>query len=189
MTVALNPLHLRFARSSTPAQPLQVVPEPTAPAAPAANGRGLSRVRIVHTAIEALESGGEADMGINRLARRLGCKPPSLYNHVHGAADLRAAVAIEGWRRCYRETEAAIAGLPSSELLKGLAQATRGFACRHPELYRLMASTPLVESDEEYGPVAALGSDLWAHAVKPMGYEGKEAIHALRAIRSAAASS
>lgn len=62
-------------------------------------GQGLTLAIVVEAAIACLEAEGESALGVNRVARALGIKPPSIYKHIDGNAALRRCVALELWRR------------------------------------------------------------------------------------------
>ena len=60
---------------------------------------GLNRSDAISAGVEIVKADGAAGLGVFSVARRLGIKPPSLYNHVTSNADLHHAVAVEGYRR------------------------------------------------------------------------------------------
>jgi AcrR family transcriptional regulator len=62
-------------------------------------GFALTREAVVAAAITLGERDGPGQLGVNAVARELGIKPPSLYNHVASGEALQQAVAIEGTRR------------------------------------------------------------------------------------------
>lgn len=66
----------------------------------------LSTASVVDGAMRVVDSEGPGALGFNRVARELGIKPPSLYNHVADAGDLRRRVAIRGWERYAERCEA-----------------------------------------------------------------------------------
>ncbi|KOP27700.1 transcriptional regulator [Hapalosiphon sp. MRB220] len=113
----------------------------------------LTRQDVIEAAITCLEKEGESALGVNRVARELGIKPPAIYKHLNGNADLRQAVVLTLWQRFfayYKEQTAHLRGL--STLLRAGAYATRNFARSHPTLYRVMMQVELQPNE----PKAAL---------------------------------
>jgi len=90
---------------------------------------------IVAAARELLEEEGREALSMRRLAERLGIRAPSIYKHLPGKDALEAAVISAG----FVELADALDGATLDEL----ATRYRGFAHRHPHLYRLMTDGPL----------------------------------------------
>ena len=125
---------------------------------------------IVGAARELLEEEGREALSMRRLAERLGIRAPSIYKHLPGKDALEAAVISEG----FAELADALEGATLDEL----ATRYRGFAHRHPHLYRLVTDGPLdrellvpgAEDRAALPVVRAVGGDrdaaraLWAFA-------------------------
>ena len=62
--------------------------------------RGLDRKAVVDAAVELLNAGGTKSLTLNRLAKKLGVQPPSLYNHIDGLPGLYANCRCE-MRSCW----------------------------------------------------------------------------------------
>ena len=148
---------------------------------PRRKGPALDREQVVAAAIEVVNEFGPEACGVNRVARHLGIKPPSLYNHVEGNADLREAVALEGTRRLYGATTLA----PGCDPLRNLANDFRFWVKANAGLYRLMSATSLDPADPRFSPTIRKGLDTYAQVMASRGLEGDAAIHAIRAVRSA----
>jgi AcrR family transcriptional regulator len=58
----------------------------------------LTPEAVIAAAIVCLDQEGEAALGVNRVARQLGIKPPAIYKHLEGNAGLQRAVALAIWR-------------------------------------------------------------------------------------------
>jgi AcrR family transcriptional regulator len=126
---------------------------------------------IVAAARELLEEEGRDVLSMRRLAARLGIQAPSIYKHLPGKPALEAAIISAG----FEELAEAFGGAGS---LADFAAAYRGFALRHPHLYRLMTEGELLRDllvpgveDRAAAPVVELlGGDrdaaraLWAFA-------------------------
>jgi AcrR family transcriptional regulator len=75
------------------------------------------------------------------IADRLGIKAPSLYKHLSDKQALENAIVSDGFEEQADRFEAALAG--AADPLAAIADAYRGYARRHPHLYRLMTGRPL----------------------------------------------
>jgi AcrR family transcriptional regulator len=76
---------------------------------------------------------------MRRLADRLGIRAPSIYKHVPDKEALEDVVISDG----FEELAGVLEEASRDGRLAGLAVAYRGFARRHPHLYRLMTDRPL----------------------------------------------
>ena len=69
----------------------------------------LTQQDVIAAAIACLDREGESALGVNRVARELGIKPPAIYKHLDGNAGLRRAVALAIWQnyltQCRQQTE------------------------------------------------------------------------------------
>lgn len=101
----------------------------------------VTRDRVVQEALRLVAEEGIDALGVNRVARSLGLKPPSLYNHVAGNDDLRLAVTTAVWVRLAEALEAADAATPAR------AGAWLRFAARQPAWYSLLALTQPPDPD------------------------------------------
>lgn len=62
----------------------------------------LTQQDVVEAAIVCIEKEGETALGVNRVARELGIKPPAIYKHFNGNAELRKAVALAIYQRFFK---------------------------------------------------------------------------------------
>ncbi|VEP16137.1 Transcriptional regulator [Hyella patelloides LEGE 07179] len=110
----------------------------------------LTQQDIVEAAIACIEKEGESALGVNRVARELGIKPPAIYKHLNGNAGLKKAVVLAIYRRFFNYFSQKTFGLndPRAFLQAG-GQATRDFARLHPGLYRVMTQFQLQPEDPE----------------------------------------
>ncbi|NHM31598.1 TetR/AcrR family transcriptional regulator [Neobacillus terrae] len=117
------------------------------------------------------------------LAKKLGIRPPSLYNHFNGLADLREKLAVYGIERLYEELEEHTIGDPGENRILNVSKAYISFARKHPGLYEATLSAPNPENDE----VQRAGSKIVELAVSMLqiyGLEGDTSLHAVRGLRS-----
>ena len=150
-------------------------------------GPGLTRKDVVEAALQCVEKHGAAALGINRVARMLGIKPPSLYNHVSSNEDLHRAAALAGFDRLSAHF-ARISYKPGEEreFLIAHGHCIRDFARSHKELYRHMSNVSLDPKEPEVATILNKALSPLERALAPMGLDGDEAVHAMRALRSAA---
>jgi AcrR family transcriptional regulator len=111
-----------------------------------------------------LEEEGYESLSMRRLAERLGIRAPSLYKHLPDKQALETALITAGfeeWADAFDEASS------SAQPLASFVAVYRGFAGRHPHLYRLMTERPLdrdrlpagLEERTAAPLVAAVGGD------------------------------
>lgn len=92
----------------------------------------LTKKDVIAAAIACLDREGEAALGVNRVARELGIKPPAIYKHFDGNAALRRAVVLTLWQDFFAYYKEQTQGFTSLRaLLKAGGFATRKFARSH----------------------------------------------------------
>lgn len=152
---------------------------------PRRQGPAITRAEVVATAIRCLQTEGPEALGINRVARELGIKPPSLYNHVASNEDLRHGVVYEGWSWLEQQLLQAVQAPDTSRpLIRRGADAFRAFVHANPALYMLMSTTDM-SSDPSFPPLVNRILTTFAEVLAPFGLQGEAAIHAVRSLRSA----
>jgi AcrR family transcriptional regulator len=105
---------------------------------------------VIRSAIDCLDKEGESALGVNRVARELGIKPPAIYKHLDGNTGLRRAVALEIWRKYLTDYQSQTTDITKPlDLLRIGAQATRNFAQRYPARYAVMMQYQLRPTDPE----------------------------------------
>jgi AcrR family transcriptional regulator len=144
---------------------------------------GLTADSVVTAAGVLADEHGLDGVTLARLAGRLGVRPPSLYAHVGGLADLRTRLAARGAEQLAAALQGAAAGLAGSEALSAVAHAYRAYALAHPGAYAALqrATGRTDQAAEAAGRVVAVVLAVLAG----YGLEGEQALHATRAIRSA----
>ena len=147
--------------------------------------RRLDRRQVVEAAIAVAEAEGPDAVGVNRVARALGIKPPSLYNHVANGDDLAWAVVVEANRRLLARLRAVPGGGADPEgRLLALALATRAWAVENRALYTIMAQTPAHNDDPEFAETMGESLGIFGGPLAAVGVSGDLAIHAIRALRA-----
>ena len=110
----------------------------------------LSRKDVVRAAIACIDKEGETALGVNRVARELGIKPPAIYKHVNGNAGLQQACAIAIWKDHIAQLQTQLAGISEPAILmQAGAQATRAYAKQYPARYTVMMSYQLKPTHPE----------------------------------------
>lgn len=98
-------------------------------------GKGLSRSVIIEAAAESVRKNPFQQISVNELARTLGVKPASLYNHIASAEDIRTEVGLYAAGKLIRETREAVSGKKRQEALMAFAKAYRAYEWENPGLY------------------------------------------------------
>jgi AcrR family transcriptional regulator len=112
--------------------------------------KSLSRQDVIAAAIGCIDREGSTALGVSRVARCLGIKPPAIYKHLQSGAALQRATVIELWRQYLAECQRVISGRSvSPDLLKQLGHFNRNFAKAYPARYQVMMRVQLQPSDPE----------------------------------------
>jgi len=144
---------------------------------------GLDSEAVVRAAAELADAEGLERLTLAALAQRLGVRPPSLYAHVAGLADLRVRLAVAASRELRETLAAAGLGRAGGEALRAVADAYRGWALAHPGRYATIAHE--VSEDPEAAAAASAVAEVVFAVMRGYGLEGADAVHGVRAVRSA----
>lgn len=109
--------------------------------------KGLSREIIVAEAVACIDNTGQPVVSMHELARRLGVKTPSLYNHIKNTKELQYEVFRYAINQFVAHQKAATAHKRQDEAVRAFAEAYHTFATEHKGLYRLIMSIPSEEDD------------------------------------------
>ena len=145
---------------------------------------GLDTEKVVDAAEVIVDQDGADALTLARVAKRVGVRAPSLYNHVDGLDDLKRRLALRCIRRLGDACRAAVMGRAGPDALAETMRAYRREATGHPGLYRLTQSQPQTEDLEWEAASNSLLEAVFA-ILAGYGLEGDDAIHAARTIRSA----
>lgn len=144
---------------------------------------GLTTQSVVDAATRLADSGGLDALTLAGVAEALGVKPPSLYEHVAGLAELRRALRVRGLETMASRFRRAATGRSRDDAVRALADAFRQMARTHPALYE---ST--VRSAEHASPEVRAAAeevlDVLRAVLRGYGIQGAEAVHATRYLRS-----
>lgn len=145
--------------------------------------RGLTGQVVVDAAAAVVESEGTSALTLSRVARELGVKPPSLYNHVAGLETLRRDVALLAIEDLGTRLGTAAMGRTGRDALRAIAADFRAYASAHPGLYEL--TTRARPDDEEYATASMRPVEPILAILRGYDLDEEEAIHAARTLRAA----
>ena len=117
-----------------------------------------------------------------RLAGELRVKPPSLFNHVRGLPALRRELRLLALRELGNALRDATVGKSRADGIRALADAYRNFVRKHPGIYSETLSA--THDDPEVDAVAEKIIAVCSAVMAGYQLKAREAIHALRALRS-----
>lgn len=143
---------------------------------------GLDQARVVRAAAELADEQGLAALTVARLAQRLGIRAPSLYAHVSGLDDLRTRIAAAGIEQLADVLQSAAAGRSGADALQAIATAYRAFAKAHAGTY---AALQRADDRADVSEAGARVIGVLLAVLRGYGREGDDALHAVRAVRSA----
>jgi AcrR family transcriptional regulator len=146
--------------------------------------RGLDSRRVVETAAQIADAEGLAEVTLARVAHELGVRPPSLYNHVKGRADLLRLLSIQSIGELGEALRDAAVGRSGADALGAIARAYRAYARAHPGRYTATVSAP-APGDEEVAAVARRAVEVIVAVLATWSFGEEEVLHRVRVIRSA----
>jgi AcrR family transcriptional regulator len=148
--------------------------------------RGLDAERVIATAGDVADAEGLAAVTVARVAAELGIRGPSLYNHVPGREGLARGVALASTRDLSDALREAAIGRSGADALVSMAFAYRAYALAHPGRYAsLVAVATAAREDAELREASEQTLAVMLEVLRAWHLEGDDAIHAVRAIRSA----
>lgn len=145
--------------------------------------RGLDASTVIHTAAEIADTHGFDAVTLATLAKELGIRSPSLYNHVSGLADLQRRLAVHGLERLLEAMTHAAVGRSEDDAIRSMSGAYRQFALGRPGLYEAtLRGQDLGDLDVQ--GIADRIVDLVVQVLGAYDLNDDEAIHAVRGLRS-----
>jgi AcrR family transcriptional regulator len=144
--------------------------------------RGLTTEIVVEAAARMADANGLENLTLQKLAKELGVRPSSLFNHIAGLADLRRKLQIRGLREMATKIALACVGRAGDDAVIAAAMAAREYAQEHPGVY--LTTQPAVQSEEnpELEAAAEQFVSIFFDTVRQYGFEGIEAVHAVRGL-------
>ena len=144
---------------------------------------GLDISFIIEAAGEIADQHGVQEVTLASLAKKLGIRPPSLYNHFDGLTGLRKKLAIYGIDKLYEVMADAAIGVSGTEAVIAVSQAYVNFARKHPGIYEATLLAPDPE-DVDVQRAGAKIVELSVRVLQAYHLEGEHALHAVRGLRS-----
>ncbi len=148
--------------------------------------RGLDRKAVVDAAVELLNAGGTKSLTLNRLAKKLGVQPPSLYNHIDGLPGLYSELSLRNAQLLGERFSQAAIGKSGAQAVLALAEAYRSYIKESPGLYlaSLQASGSQPEPNEELAKAEQQVVAVCLAVLAGFGLDGADGLHAVRGLRS-----
>lgn len=144
---------------------------------------GIDSGSLLSAAVAIADEQGAEEITISSVAQRLGIRPPSLYNHVSGLAELRSMVAVHALNRLNESIEKATEGTAGEEAVRAFADAYLRYAREHPGLYEMIQLAPGTEDRRMEEASQRLVASIVA-LLEPYSLSEEEAIHTVRGLRS-----
>jgi AcrR family transcriptional regulator len=150
------------------------------------NRTRLDQAAVVEAAANLVNEEGIAALTLNRLAGRLGIRPPSLYNHIDNLADLYRKLAQVNARALGEQLGNAAIGKSGAEAIVCIAQAYRDYIKQNPGVYlaSLRASRNQEPPDLELLEAEDRVVRVVLKVMDSFGLDGEDALHAVRGLRS-----
>jgi len=143
---------------------------------------GLDQAAVVEAAAKLVDEEGIEQLSLSHLAKHLGVRTPSLYNHVTGLPGLKHDLALYCLRDLIDLITRATVGKSRSEAIIALANAYRSYAREAPGRYALTLAPDA--GDQEVQALAQQTVDVLRAVLAPYRLGEEEAIHAIRSLRS-----
>jgi len=146
----------------------------------------LTKQTVVQAAADLIHAEGLESLSLGRLAKELGIRTPSLYNHVDGLPGLMRELSVLNARNLADRLSEAAIGQRGPEAVMAIMQAVREYIKAYPGLYlsTVRASGARPESDPELEQQENRSVKVGMAVMDSFGLEGEETIHALRGLRS-----
>lgn len=141
---------------------------------------------VIQAAIICLDLEGESALGVSRVARELGVKPPAIYKHLDGNTGLRRAVALEIWRDYLTECQEQMDDIAEPRtLLRVGAQVTRNFAQKYPARYAVMTQYQMRPTDAEEAEIIQYSLQVLKKSLQPYQLSENSLIDVMRMVNAA----
>ena len=109
--------------------------------------KGLEEEAILDEAAALIAEEGIEGFSLRGLARRLGVRSASLYNHVNSLDDLIARVARRAMDQMNEVLRRAVVDKKRTEAVQAFFCAYHAYAHDNPEMYQVVLSLPMMATD------------------------------------------
>src|SRR5438128_77661 len=123
---------------------------------------GLGPVSVTEAGAALVDEIGFENLSMGLLAKRLGVKTPSLYNHVASQADLAHRIAVLAMTELADAIRDAIQGRSGKEALVAGAYAMRTYVLQHPGRYAAGNAAIVTGPDDPLIPASGRVVASWA---------------------------
>ena len=144
---------------------------------------GLDLSIIIETAVELADTYGLQEVTLAMVAKKLGVRSPSLYNHINGLPALQVKLAIYGIEKLHERLKKEIADYSGDEAIRAMVKAYIEFARANRGLYSATLSSP-DKGDTEWNKVSASLVELLVQVIQHYGLSEQDALHTVRICRS-----
>ena len=144
--------------------------------------RGLTTSRVVEAAALMADAEGLENLTLHKLAKELGVRPSSLFNHIAGLPDLLRQLQIRGLREMAAKVGRACVGRAGDDAVIAAANAARDYAHEHPGVYRTTQPAVQSENNPELEEAASQFVGIFFDIMRYYGFEGIEGVHAVRGL-------
>jgi AcrR family transcriptional regulator len=146
---------------------------------------GLSPQRVIDAACDLADESGMANLTMALLAKQLGVRQPSLYNHVDGMPALLRGIAIQAKHELADVLAWSTMGRSGTDAVRALAGAYREWALQHPGRYEATVPAP-ASGDAEDEQASGRVREVFLTVLSGCELRGEEElVHAHRAARAA----
>jgi AcrR family transcriptional regulator len=144
---------------------------------------GLTSIDVVASAAELADEAGLASVTMGLLADRLGVRPPSLYKHVDGLADLQHRLATLAMTEFGDVLGDAVQGKAGLDALTAMLTAARAYVTAHPGRYTATTGAGFDGPDDPLLVATTRVINTIAAVLRGYGVSDAEMNHAIRTIR------
>jgi AcrR family transcriptional regulator len=144
---------------------------------------GLTAAHLVQAAADIADERGYQQLTIGLVAARLGIRPPSVYKHVSGLAELQHRLATRAVTELGDAVATSAAGLAGRDALAALTRASRDYVVAHPGRYAATVSAGFTGPDDPLRAASARIIDLIAAILRGYRIPEPELVHAIRSVR------
>jgi AcrR family transcriptional regulator len=145
---------------------------------------GLNGGDVVAAAAGLADEAGYPSLTMGLLADRLGVRPPSLYKHVGGLADLQHRVATLAMTELGEVIRDAVQGRSGFDALAALLTAVRDYVTGHPGRYTATVGAEPSGPDDPLLAASTRVINSIAAVLRGYGIGEDEMGHAMRTVRS-----
>lgn len=153
---------------------------------PSSDHPKLDRDTVVAAAVALVNAEGSDALSINRIARRLAVKPPSLYNHVGGLGGLQRELSLVNARNLGNLVVQAAIGRTGADAIESIARAYRAYILENSGLYfaGMRASGNMSEADPRLVEAEERVVKVVQTVLEPFRLSPEDSLHAVRGLRS-----